>query len=84
MVGDDVVHLAGDPCSLGRDGERRLLVSLALQPVGTVAQFGEVGAAGAGVQAETEGGGNQAGQEDQVMPPGGAGEQGQRGDHGEL
>ena len=60
VVGDDVVHLAGDPGALGRDGERGLLVSLSFQPVGAVAQLGEVGAAGGDVQAEAEGGGDQA------------------------
>ena len=46
VVGDDVVHLAGDPGALGRRGERALLVSLAFQPLGPVVQLGEVGAAG--------------------------------------
>jgi hypothetical protein len=30
VVGDDIVHLAGDPGAFGRCGESALLVSLAL------------------------------------------------------
>src|ERR1039457_767034 len=47
MVGDDVVHLAGDPGAFSRRGECALLVPLAFQPLSAVVQFGEVGAAGA-------------------------------------
>ncbi len=84
MVGDDVVHLAGDPGAFGGRGECDLLVSFAFQPLGAVVQFGQVGAAGGGVQAEAEGGGNQAGDEDRVIPPAGACEQEQPDQGGEL
>ena len=85
VVGDDVVHLAGDPGALGGRGERALLVALAFQPVRAVVQFGEVGAAGGGVQAEPERGGDHAGEEDRVSttsaPPA---SRTQPDDHGEL
>ena len=55
MVRDDVVHLAGDPGALSRDGQRRLLISFAFQPLRAVVQLGEVGAAGGRVQAKAEG-----------------------------
>jgi hypothetical protein len=69
VVGDDVVDLAGDPGTLGRRGERGLLVPLTFQPLRTVVQFGEVSAAGSVVQAESESGGEHSGQEDRVKPP---------------
>jgi hypothetical protein len=47
-------------------------------------QFGEVGAAGGGVQPETEGSGDHAGQEDRVSPPAAACEQDQPDDGGKL
>jgi hypothetical protein len=52
VVGDDIVHLAGDPGAFGGRGERGLLVCLAFQPFRTVLELGEVGTAGGDVQAE--------------------------------
>jgi len=83
-VGDDVVHLAGDPGAFGGRGECDLLVSFAFQPFRAVVQFGEVGAAGGPVQAEAEGGGDHSGKEDRVIPPAASREQEQAGDHGQL
>ncbi len=84
VVGDDVVHLAGDPGAFGGCGKRGLLVLLALQPFRAVVQFGEVGAAGGDVQAKPEGGGDHAGHEDRVKPPAAACEHEQPGQRGEL
>ena len=84
MVGDDIVHLAGDPGAFGCRGEGGLLVSLAFQPFRAVVQFGEVGAAGGGVQAEAQGGSDHPGGEDRVIPPAAAREQEQPGDRGQL
>ncbi|MGH3126086.1 MAG: hypothetical protein ACRDND_34350, partial [Streptosporangiaceae bacterium] len=78
------LHLPGDPGPLGGRGEGTFLVPLAFQPCRAVVQFGEAGTAGGGVQAESEGCGNQAGQEDRVVPPAAAGEPDHGGDHDEL
>ncbi len=84
VVGDDVVHLAGDPGAFGCRGERGLLVCLAFQPFGTVMQLGEVGAAGGDVQAEPESGGDHPGEEDRVKPPFAVHVQQQGGDRDDL
>ena len=84
VMGDDVVHLPGDPGPLGGRGEGPLLIPLAFQAFRAVAQFGQVGPAGGRVQAEPEGGRDHAGNEDRVEPPAAAREQQQPDDHPQL
>jgi hypothetical protein len=42
VMGEDVVHLAGDTGPLGRGGDRRLLVAVPFEAFGAVAQQVEV------------------------------------------
>ena len=84
VMGDDVVHLPGDPGPLGGRGQGPLLIPLAFQAFRAVAQFGQVGPAGGRVQAQPEGGGDHAGREDRIEPPAAAREQQQPDDHSQL
>ena len=54
VVRHAVVHLAGDAGPLHRRGQRAGLVVFAFQPLGPVAQLGQVGPAGARVQARDQ------------------------------
>ena len=52
-VGDDVVHLPGDPGPLGGRRDLRLLVALDLEPLGAVAQGHDASPAATGAPART-------------------------------
>ena len=66
IVRHDVVHLAGDPGSLARGGDLRLLVPFALGPDRPVLQRSEVRPPGPDVEAEHERGGDHGGDEDEA------------------
>jgi hypothetical protein len=63
IVRDDVVHLPRDPGPLGGRGELRLVVPLALQPIGAVDKRREIEPPGTNVVADEPGRRDQAGDE---------------------
>lgn len=65
VVGDDVVHLAGDPGPLLGDGQQRLLLLVQRQPFGPLLHGGEVGPAGPHVHPEDGGGDHRRGERDE-------------------
>ena len=69
VVGDDVVHLARDPCPLRGGGQPALLVALALEPIGALLQRGHERAAIAGARAHHRGGRRQTGEPDERIEP---------------
>ena len=69
VMRDDVVHLAGDAGAFGGRGEFLLLIALTFQSFGAIVQFLQVRAAGGGVQAQAQSGGDHARAEDRDVPP---------------